>query len=282
MTAAAVRPATTATTAVAFDWVRSIVSADAAIVLDPSKDYLIQARLAPLARAAGIIDVTAYIEHLRTAPTRQVRQLLVEAMTTNETSWFRDSAPYTMFETSILPQLRTSRSSERRVRVWSAACSSGQEPYSLGMILRESLLREGWQAEIVATDIDETVLAKARTGYYSQLEMNRGLPVPKLVQHFTRHGAGWQISKDIQALVKFSKLNLALSQPPFGLFDVVFLRNVLIYFSIETRREILNRIRRVCRPDGYLVLGGAETTLGVDAQWERVVVGPSTFYRPVP
>jgi chemotaxis protein methyltransferase CheR len=110
--------------------------------------------------------------------------------------------------------------------------------------------------------------------------MNRGLPAPKLVQHFTRHGAGWQVNPEVQAIVKFSKINLAEGQPPFGQFDVVFLRNVLIYFSIETRREILNRIRRVCRPDGYLVLGGAETTLGVDAQWERVVVGSSTFYRP--
>ncbi len=271
---------TTATTAVAFDWVRSVVQTDAAIVLDPSKDYLIEARLAPLARAASAADVTSYIEHLRLAPTRQTRQLLVEAMTTNETSWFRDSAPFAMFETAIVPQLRTSRATERRVRIWSAACSSGQEPYSLGMILRESLLREGWGAEIFATDIDENILAKARAGVYSQLEMNRGLPAPKLVQHFSRRGAGWQVNPEVQAIVKFSKLNLAVGQPPFGQFDVVFLRNVLIYFSIATRREILNRIRRVCRPDGYLVLGGAETTLGVDAQWERVVVGPSTYYRP--
>ncbi len=225
--------------------------------------------------------MNAYLDQLRTSATRQIRQLLVEAMTTNETSWFRDGAPYAMFERSILPELRTNRATERRLRIWSAACSSGQEPYSLAMILRETLLLEGWRAEIVATDIDESMLTKARAGTYSQLEMNRGLPAPKLIQYFTRHGPGWRINRELQSLVTFSRLNLAAAPPPIGVFDVVFLRNVLIYFALETRREILNRIRRVCRPDGYLVLGGAETTLGVDDRWQRVAVGTSTFYRPL-
>jgi chemotaxis protein methyltransferase CheR len=270
----------TLTTAAAYDWVRSVVSADAAIVVDAGKDYLIESRLLPLARAAGAADVTSYIDRMRATPTRQIRQALVEALTTNETSWFRDVAPFTMFETSILAQLKIARSSERRLRIWSAACSSGQEPYGLAMILRESLVREGWKAEIVATDIDETILAKARSGTYSQLEMNRGLPVARLTQHFGRHGAGWQINPEVQSLVSFSRINLAEGRAPFGLFDVVFLRNVLIYFTVETRREILKRVRRVIRPDGYLILGSSETLLGADAPWERVVTGSSTYYRP--
>jgi chemotaxis protein methyltransferase CheR len=268
-------------TPAAFDWVRSIVEAEAAIVIEPGKEYLVESRLAPLARAAGANDVSAYIDQLRRGPSRQVAQLLVEAMTTNETSWFRDGSPYELFETSLVPQLRTMRGSARQVRIWSAACSTGQEPYSLAILLRESLVREGWRTEIVATDIDEKVLAKARAGTYSQLEMNRGLPAAKLVQHFVRAGAGWRVSDELRAAVQFQRLNLAGPFPPMGQFDVVFLRNVLIYFSVETRRTILQQVRRMCRPDGYLVLGGAETTLGVDDQWERVVFGRATAYRPM-
>lgn len=266
--------------AAAFDWVRSVVLAEAAIVLEPGKEYLVESRLAPLARAAGAADVTAYVDQLRTAVGPRVRQQLVEAMTTNETSWFRDGSPYLLFEKTIIPELRTARAGQRRVRVWSAACSTGQEPYSLAMILSETLVREGWQAEIHASDLDETVLAKARAGSYSQLEMNRGLPAARLVQNFNRHGAGWQISDTLRSMVSFSRVNLAGPTPPLGMFDVIFLRNVLIYFSIETRREILQRVRRLCRPDGFLVLGGAETTLGVDEQWERVADGGATCYRP--
>jgi chemotaxis protein methyltransferase CheR len=267
-------------TAPGFDWVRSVVAGDAGIVLDDGKDYLIESRLGPLARAAGLADVSEFIARARAAPTRQVRQTLVEAMTTNETSWFRDGTTYATFEKTIVPQLRTARSAQRHLRIWSAACSSGQEPYSLAMILRESLVPEGWRTDIVATDIDEGILARARAGSYSQLEMNRGLPATRLVRHFSRRGIGWQLNEDVRSMVTFTRHNLTDSWPSLGLFDVIFLRNVLIYFTLETRREILRRVRRVCRPDAFLVLGGAETTLGVDEQWVRVADGPSTVYRP--
>jgi chemotaxis protein methyltransferase CheR len=268
-------------TPTAFDWVRSVVHQDAAIVLEPGKEYLVESRLMPLARAAGSTDVSAYVDSLRAKPTPDIRKKLVEAMTTNETSWFRDGSPFELFEKSLLPQIRTSRGSARSVRIWSAACSTGQEPYSLTMILRESLAREGWKCEVLASDIDETVLAKAKSGVFSQLEMNRGLPAAKLVEHFTRQGAGWQVSRELRDMVQFRRLNLAEPMPAVGQFDVVFMRNVLIYFSVETRREILKRVRRVCRPDGCLVLGGAETTLGVDDQWERVPLGRGAVYRPL-
>jgi chemotaxis protein methyltransferase CheR len=265
----------------AFDWVRSVVLVEAGIVIEPGKEYLIESRLTPLARAAGASDVNVYVDQLRSSPLARVKQTLVEALTTNETSWFRDGSPYLLFEKSILPQLRTTRAAERKVRVWSAACSTGQEPYSLAMILEETLVREGWRAEIFASDIDETVLAKARSGTYSQLEINRGLPAARLVQSFTRQGVGWQINPALRSMVTFHRVNLSESLPPAGQFDVIFLRNVLIYFSIDTRRDILTRIRRMCRPDGFLVLGGAETTLGVDEQWERVAGGATTCYRPL-
>ena len=265
----------------AFDWVRGVVEADAAIVLEPGKEYLVESRLAALARQAGASSVSAYLEQVRPTADRRLRQQLVEALTTNETSWFRDPAAFEMFEQTILPELRRQRAATRQVRVWSAACSTGQEPYSLAMLLRETLAAEGWRSEIVGTDIDESVLAKAREGVYSQLEINRGLPAGKLVAYFTRSGTGWRVNDSLRPLVSFTRLNLATALPPtLGRFDVIFLRNVLIYFSIPTRQAILQRIRAVCHPGAYLVLGSAETTLGIDDGWERMVVGRATCYRP--
>lgn len=264
----------------AFDWVRSVVEVDAAIVLEKGKEYLVESRLAPLARVAGTPDVSAFVEQLRLNGGRQARQQVVEAMTTNETSWFRDGSPYEVLTSSVLPELTAKRAAGRPLRIWSAACSTGQEPYTIAMLLQESVVRAGWRAQIVATDIDESVLARAKAGKYSQLEMNRGLPAAKLVQHFVRDGAGWRVNDDLKAMVQFTRLNLADPFPSIGPFDVVFLRNVLIYFSVETRRDILQRVRKLCQPDGYLVLGAAETTLGVDAQWNRVVKGRSAVYQP--
>ncbi len=264
----------------AFDWVCTIVRSDAAIVLEPGKEYLVESRLAPLARAAGRADVSTFVDEVRTSADPRTRSRLVEAMTTNETSWFRDGGPFTALEQELIPQLRKDRAATKSLRVWSAACSTGQEPYSLAMVLGDTLGREGWRTQILATDISGEVLAQAEQGCYTQLEMNRGLPANRLVSQFTREGMRWRANDSLRRMITFKQLNLARPFPPIGPFDIVFLRNVLIYFSVETRREILQRVRAVCQPDGYLVLGGAETTLGVDDKWIRTQVGRTSIYRP--
>jgi chemotaxis protein methyltransferase CheR len=269
-----------AITPTAFDWVCSLVRRESAIVLERGKEYLVESRLVPLARAAGAPDVTAYIDGVRLRPDRRAQTAIVEALTTNETSWFRDGAPFQAFATSVVPALQQARASARSLRIWSAACSTGQEPYSLAIALADSLVAGGWRTEIVATDLSNDVLDKARAGRYSQLEMNRGLPAPMLVRHFTRAGTQWQVNDDVRRLVKFSQLNLTSSFASLGMFDVVFLRNVLIYFDVQTKRDVLTRIRKVLRPGGYLFLGGAETTLGVDDNWERELIGRVSVHRP--
>jgi chemotaxis protein methyltransferase CheR len=266
-------------TAAAFEWVCMVVQSDAAIELAPGKEYLVESRLAPLARRTGLPDVNAFVAQVRSSGDRRARDTIVDALTTNETSWFRDGGPFTAFEKEILPALRKDRAASRSIQVWSAACSTGQEPYSLAMLAKEGL--DGWRCQITATDLSPTVLAQARLGTYSQIEINRGLPANKLVTHFNRQGMRWSVNEDLRRMITFKEMNLARPFPPMGQFDVIFLRNVLIYFSVQTRREILKRALAVCRPDGYLVLGGAETTLGVDDNWARVAMGRTSVYRPV-
>ncbi|WP_432548172.1 CheR family methyltransferase [Kineococcus sp. SYSU DK004] len=269
-----------ALTPAAFEWVCTLVRRESAIVLERGKEYLVESRLVPLARAAGAADVSAYVDGVRLRPDRKAQTAIVEALTTNETSWYRDGAPFQAFATSVVPALKQARASTRSLRIWSAACSTGQEPYSLAISLADSVLAEGWRVEIVATDLSTEVLEKAKAGRYSQLEVNRGLPAPLLVRHFTRVGTQWQVNDDIRRLVRFSQLNLTSPYTLLGQFDVVFLRNVLIYFDLQTKRDILTRVRRVLKPGGYLFLGGAETTLGVDDNWDREPVGRVSVHRP--
>ena len=262
----------------AFAYVSDLVRREAAIVLSPGKEYLVEARLTGLARAAGAADVSAYVTALKSRGTAAQRMAVVEALTTNETSWFRDGVPFDVLRTTVIPELlRTPRRGP--IKVWSAACSSGQEPYTIAMLMADTL---PWDAsvEILATDISQEMLDRTRTGRYSQLEVGRGLPAPMLVKHFGRSGTQWQVSDLLRAMVQVQKLNLAAPFPPLPRFDVVFLRNVLIYFDAATKRSILQRVRRVMSPDGYLFLGGAETTLGIDDGWERQTVGRYTLHRP--
>jgi chemotaxis protein methyltransferase CheR len=262
----------------AFVYVRDLVRRDSAIVLGPGKEYLVESRLMPLARLAGATDVDAYVTALRLRPDPATSRLVVEALTTNETSWFRDVDPFVTLSTAVLPQLARQRP-QRKLRIWCAACSNGQEPYSVAMTLLDVPAVAGWNTEIIATDLSVEVLAKARSGRYTQLEVNRGLPATQLVRHFVREGAEWRISPQLAAMVTFRETNLMRVFPPMGRFDIVFLRNVLIYFDIETKRDILRRVREVLAPDGYLFLGSAEMTMGVDDAWERVPAGRSSVYR---
>jgi chemotaxis protein methyltransferase CheR len=204
---------------------------------------------------------------------------VVEAMTTNETSWFRDRHPFDAFESVILPELLACRAKERRLTVWSAATASGQEAYSIAMLLHERLAADpGWDVRVLASDLSEQMVRRTRAGRYSQLEINRGLPAARLVRHFSRTGTEWQVNEPLRRLVEVRQLNLAAPFPLLPPIDVTFLRNVLIYFQVDSRRQILQRVRRVLRPGGYLVLGTAETTLDVDA-FERVPHDKATVYR---
>ncbi len=267
-------------TQTSFDWVCDVVRRESAIVLEPGKEYLVEARLLPLARAAGADDVSAYVDTLRRDGTDAHHQV-VAALTTNETSWFRDITPFRAISEHIVPELVAGGRADRTLRIWSAACSSGQEPFSLVLALRDQLKAAGWKLDILATDINEQMLERARKGHYSQLEINRGLPVTMLVNHFRREGAGWRISDEIREPVRLKRMNLASSFPPTRMFDIVMLRNVLIYFDIDTKRQILGRVRSVVNPAGCLVLGSAETTLGVDESWQRHVIAGAPLHRPV-
>jgi chemotaxis protein methyltransferase CheR len=259
-------------------FVANLVRRESSIVLGPDKEYLIEARLLPVARATGAANVGDLVARFQRTPDPQVRQRVVEALTTNETSWFRDREPFKALTETVLPDLVQARGASRRLRVWSAACSSGQEPYSLSIELQRSL-PAGWGYEILGTDISTEMLERARKGEYSQVEVNRGLPAQLLLEHFERMGTCWRIAPALRRAVSFQQLNLAGQLPAMAPFDVVFLRNVLIYFDVETKRSVLRSVAKLLRPDGWLFLGGAETTIGVDDNYVRVKAGRTSAYR---
>jgi chemotaxis protein methyltransferase CheR len=259
-------------------FVANLVRRESSIVLGPEKEYLIEARLLPVARETGAANVGDLVARFQRTPDPLVRKRVVEALTTNETSWFRDREPFKALTETVLPDLVQSRGTSRRLRVWSAACSSGQEPYSLSIELERSL-PAGWGYDILGTDISTEMLERARKGVYSQVEVNRGLPAQLLLDHFEREGVSWRLAPALRRAVSFQQLNLAGPLPAMAPFDVVFLRNVLIYFDVETKRSVLRSVAKLLRPDGWLFLGGAETTIGVDDNYVRVTAGRTSAYR---
>jgi chemotaxis protein methyltransferase CheR len=263
-----------------FNYVRQLVRDRAAIVLDEGKHYLVVNRLSLLARREGLASARAVITQLRAAPDGPLQRKVVEAMATTETLFFRDRKPYEALRNTILPELQRMRAVERKLQIWSCGCSSGQEPYSVGMLVREHFPSLGtWDLRLVASDISTEMLARSRAGLYSQLEVNRGLPSELLHKYFDRTGTEWQIRNDLRNMVEFRELNLAgpwCAMPPM---DLVMLRNVLIYFGIETKRMVLSKIRRVLRPGGFLLLGTAETTVNLDDGFELVRSDGAAYYR---
>lgn len=263
-----------------FDYVRRIVLERSSIVLDGSKAYLAEARLLPVARQLGLGSIADLVARLRIERGRELQTKVVEAMTTNETSFFRDRTPFEALRLHVLPRLVTARAKLQALRIWSAGCSTGQEPYSIAMMLRDYFTRlDDWDVSILATDLSHDVLGRARAGRYSQLEVNRGMPAEMLIGHFDRDGIAYQLRDDVRRMVDFRQLNLADPWPDLPRMDVVFLRNVLIYFDVPVRRAILQRVRRVLAPDGFLFLGGAETTLNLDDSFERVAIDKAGCYR---
>lgn len=276
-------PTTTASalTVADVDFVRQLVLQRASIVLDATKGYLVEARLLPVARDLGLASVAELVRRMRAAPTAALQSRVVEALTTNETSWFRDIQPFRTLEHHVVPDLLRARAASRTLTIWSAACSSGQEPYTIAMVLRDRFPElANWNVRILSTDISHEMLARTAAGRYSQAEVNRGLPAPLLVRWFDRDGPDWVAKPELRAMVDVRPLNLASPWGALPTADIVFLRNVLIYFSVPTKYDILERLRQHLRPDGALFLGAAESTLGIHDGYERVAPdGTASYYR---
>ena len=241
------------------------------LVLSGDKQYLIESRLMPVARKHGKDTIENLVAAAKAPAGETIRIDITEAMTTNESFFYRDKIPFETFENVLLPYLLKTRASQRRLRIWCAAASTGQEPYSIGMILKENQAKlAGWRVEIIGTDISTEVLEKAKIGMYTQFEVQRGLPIQLLVKYFKQVGDMWQIDPSIRAMVQYRQFNLLNSFSGLGTFDVVFCRNVLIYFDQVTKSDVLDRIAKVSSADGYLVLGAAETIIGLTKEYQPV------------
>ena len=247
-----------------YDFIRKVLKERSGYLLSPDKHYLIDSRLTPLARQQGCATLAELVQKMKMPGADALLARVTETMTINESFFFRDKIPFDRFKDTILPALMEARRPARRLRIWCSACSTGQEPYSLAMILKsmsEKLV--GWQFDIVATDISRDVLERAKAGIYSQFEVQRGLPIQMLMQFFQQVGEQWRVSEDIRRMVQFRHLNLLERFTMLGTFDVVFCRNVLIYFDQSTKADVLERIGQQLAPEGFLVLGAAETVVGL-------------------
>lgn len=247
-----------------FDFIATTLRRRSGLILSPDKTYLLESRLIPLARKHNLSGLEQLIAKLRIERNEELLVEVTEAMTTNESFFFRDTRPFDIFKQETLPALLKARASQKQLRIWSAACSTGQEPYSLAMILREEAAKlTGWRVEILGTDLSGDVLERARQGLYSQFEVQRGLPIQLLLKYFTQVNDMWQIDSTLRSMVQLRQYNLLDDPSMFGKFDVIFCRNVLIYFDQGVKRQILDKMARLVPPDGALYLGGAETVLGV-------------------
>jgi chemotaxis protein methyltransferase CheR len=245
----------------AFPALQSFLLKSSGLALDREKQYLVEARLTPVIQAAGLADLDELVVMIETD--RALAKKVMEAMTVNETFFFRDRQPFEGFRQTVLPELLQTRGKTRRMRIWSAACSTGQEPYSLAMILDEEARRlTGWRVEIVASDISDAVLKKAREGVYTHFEVQRGMPMPNLLRYFTKRKDHWAVNPTLKARVDFFQQNLMSDFSKLGVFDVIYCRNVLIYFAPEQKSDVLRRLARSLAPDGYLVLGATESVFG--------------------
>jgi chemotaxis protein methyltransferase CheR len=246
-----------------YEYLRKFLKEQSGLDLSADKQYLIESRLLPLARKSGLSGISELVQKMKGGSAVFIDQV-VEAMTTNETFFFRDKIPFDHFRESIMPEILRARASRKSVRIWCAAGSTGQEPYSLAMCLKEMAAGlNGFRAEILATDLSQEVIEKSKSGIYSQFEVQRGLPIQMLVKYFKQTGELWQINADVRAMVHHRQLNLLHDFSQLGTFDVIFCRNVLIYFDQETKVNIFNRLARVIEPVGFLVLGAAETVVGL-------------------
>ncbi|MGC8628214.1 MAG: CheR family methyltransferase [Acidimicrobiales bacterium] len=264
-----------------FRYVRDLVLERSAISLTDDKHYLVEARLAPIAQSIGVDGVDSVVEQLRARRDPALEERVVEAMTTNETSWFRDRRPFDALSRYVLPELIRRKTAEHSLRLWSAACSSGQELYSVAMLLLEHFpeLHSGWYIDLLGSDLSNEMVERAAKGRFSTLEVNRGLPASLLVRYFYQEGTSWVAGPELKAWARFMKLNLVGPWPALPSFDVVMLRNVLIYFDLDARRQVLQRAVRQLAPGGFLFLGSAESATGLVDGLEAVTAEGALFYR---
>lgn len=261
-----------------YRFLQDFVYRGSGIVLDADKYYLMEARLMPIVHQRNLGSLNDLCALLRANHDAVLQRQVVEAMTTNETFFFRDMPQYDALRSVILSELVQQHQDTRKLSFWSAAASCGQEAYSLAMMLLEMGLGD-WNIQILATDLSTQVLERAAAGKYMQIEVNRGLPAAYLVKYFTRAGLDWQLKDEVRRLVRFAPIDLRQSLRTLGPFDIVFCRNVLIYFDIESKKKILSELRETLFRGGYLLLGASETTLNLDDRFERKVLGPTVFYR---
>jgi chemotaxis protein methyltransferase CheR len=247
-----------------YEFLRKLLKERSGLDLSPDKQYLVESRLAPLARKAGLAGISELAQKMKAGSAEALTAEVVEAMTTNETFFFRDKTPFDHLKDTMLPALLQARSARRALRIWCAASSTGQEPYSIAMCLKAlGGAIAGWRIDIVATDLSQGVLEKSKAGIFSQFEVQRGLPIQLLVKHFTQIGDMWQLNADIRSMVQHRQLNLLQDFGHLGTFDVIFCRNVLIYFDQDTKAGIFGRLARMVEPDGFVVLGAAESVVGI-------------------
>ena len=263
---------------VSYDVIRELVLARSGIVLSAGKDYLIESRMRPLIKAGEAESLGELVDRLRKNPRDSIVEKVVDALTTNETSFYRDSSPFDCMREKLIPEILERNAKTRTLRLWCAASSSGQEPYSVAIMLRESFPQlASWKIEFIATDISESMLERCRNAEYSQLEITRGLPAQLLTKYFEKHGLKWRIKESIRSMVDFERVNLISDPPPMPVADLVLMRNVLIYFGDETKQKIIDKVSRLLRPDGFLMLGSAETVWRDD--FERETYSGWGYYR---
>ena len=247
-----------------FDALCEFLRRSSGLVMEQSKRYLVESRVMPIVRRERLSGLDELMVVLQKGQNPKLAKDVIEAMTINETYFFHDKAPFDQFRNVMLPKLIATRQNDKRIRIWSAAASTGQEAYSLAMIIDECAAKiPGWKIEIVGTDLSDGVLDKARKGIYSQFEVQRGLPTPMLLRHFNQIGDAWQISEQMRSKVTFRQLNLLQDFSSLGRFDVVYCRNVLIYFDAPRKTDILTRMSRQLAPDGFLMLGASESLIGL-------------------
>jgi chemotaxis protein methyltransferase CheR len=250
-------------TAPDYDYLRRVLKERSGLDLSMDKQYLLESRLIPLSRKCGLPGIGELVQKMKDG-SAEITSQVVEAMTTNETFFFRDKTPFDHFRGAIMPEILHARAGRRSIRIWCAAGSTGQEPYSLAMCLKEmGAALAGWRVEILATDLSQEVLEKSKAGIYSQFEVQRGLPIQFLVKYFTQSGETWQVKPELRAMVQHRQLNLLHDFSQLGVFDVIFCRNVLIYFDQDTKVSVLRRLAKATESDGFLVLGAAETVVGL-------------------
>jgi chemotaxis protein methyltransferase CheR len=263
-----------------FTYLCHLVQQHSGVVLEPHKDYLATLYLSNLVSQNGFESLAQFVEHLQRQSFGELHRQTIEALLINETSFFRDSYPFETLRAAILPELLQSRSIEKSLNIWCAACSTGQEPYSIAILIREDFPElQNWKIRIIASDLSQRALTRAQRGQYTNLEVGRGLSPALRDRYFYKTHSSWHITSDIQRMVEFQQLNLIHDWQQLPKLDIIFLRNVLIYFEIETKQKILSKVREYLRSDGYLFLGGGETTLQLDPEFEVVQRRTALYHR---